>query len=398
LARDARLLAGLAAALAVCVVVVGAGSAASSSSSGELIEHWDGTAWTQVPVPGEGELSAVAAVSAGDVWAFGTQGVGTAITEHWGGSSWQRVALPTPKRADEVELARAAARSAADIWVVGSWAGPKSPGYRTLVEHWNGMAWTVVRSPNPTPSCRLTGVTAVSAQNAWAVGECFDFKSSLRPTRTLVLHWNGKVWTRAPSPNPSEANPHNSMQDDSLTDVDAASARNVWAVGTYFRRIRNGHHSYQTLVLHWNGKAWKQVPSPNPGGIRHVNELDAVAARSARDAWAVGGYRNGPHGGLLLAEHWNGRSWKVVSLPAPPTPATAYHQLTSVAALSGADVWASGWYLDDNGLITQPLVAHWNGNAWTLLPTPKFVADELLTGIAAVSADDVWAVGSVANP
>ena len=44
----------------------------------------------------------------------------------------------------------------------------------------------------------------------------------------------------------------------------------------------------RTLILHWNGKSWTQVPSPNPGGPSHGNLLFGVTATSARNAWAVG--------------------------------------------------------------------------------------------------------------
>jgi hypothetical protein len=359
---------------------------------GPLIEHWDGTAWTQVPIAGSGELSSVAPVSATDVWAFGAQGIAKPIAEHWDGSSWQQVPLAKPKGATEVDPAGMSVRSATDIWAVGAWAGKGS--YRTLVEHWNGTAWKVVPSPSAPDGSRLSGVTAVSRKNAWAVGESFGLTSHRSDvTKTLVLHWNGRAWKKVPSPNPSEANQRHSRHDDSLADVDAVSARNIWAVGTYFRRARNGHHSYQTLVLHWNGKSWKHVPSPSPGGIRHVNVLEGVAVSSAHDVWAVGGYRSTSGQGRLLAERRQGGSWKAVPVPPPPAPADDVPALRTVAPLSVGDVWASGSYLDDDLLAEQPLVAHWDGSAWTLVPTPTVGTESWLPGLAAVSSTDVWAVG-----
>ncbi len=41
----------------------------------------------------------------------------------------------------------------------------------------------------------------------------------------------------------------------------------------------------QSLILHWNGVTWLQVPSPSPGNF---TELTGVRAVSASDAWAVG--------------------------------------------------------------------------------------------------------------
>jgi hypothetical protein len=398
-ARDPRLLAGL----ALVLLLAGASPALARTQTctvGPLIEHWDGISFSQVPLAGEGQLSAVAAVSAGDVWAFGTQPVNDvvidqAFAEHWNGLAWERVPIRRPKGAEETYLVDAAVVSSTDIWAVGSWAGAGPRGYRTLVEHWNGTAWKIVRSPNPTLGCSLSGVTAVSSTNAWAVGECAVLESSQRfkPVRTLVLHWNGTAWRKVPSPQPSAANARSSRHDSSLADVDAVSARNIWAVGTYFRRARNGHHAYQTLVLHWNGRAWRKMPSPNPGGNRHPNTLEAVAARSSGEVWATGSYRSTSGRGRLLAAHGRGGSLRAVPMPPLRTPHSPQPGLTSLSPLAADDVWATGWYLDDDGLVDQRLVAHWNGRAWGLLPTPQIGTNNWLSGIAAVSSSDVWAVG-----
>jgi hypothetical protein len=84
-----------------------------------------------------------------------------------------------------------------------------------------------------------------------------------------------------------------------LVDVAAAFAGSVWAVG------RSGSIcSPRTLVVRWNGAAWKRVPSPRLTG----SALDGVAVASARSAWAVG-YA----GGLVkrtLILRWNGTAWK----------------------------------------------------------------------------------------
>ena len=48
-----------------------------------------------------------------------------------------------------------------------------------------------------------------------------------------------------------------------------------------------------TLIMHWNGKAWKKAASPNPGSTAASNFLFGVAAASSGAAWAVGVYNNG---------------------------------------------------------------------------------------------------------
>ena len=62
----------------------------------------------------------------------------------------------------------------------------------------------------------LSGVAAVSARNAWAVGESAGGKA-------LILHWNGTRWRQVPLPSLTRYS--------SLSGVAATSARNAWAVG-----------------------------------------------------------------------------------------------------------------------------------------------------------------------
>ena len=55
--------------------------------------------------------------------------------------------------------------------------------------------------------------------------------------------------------------------------------------------------------MHWNGKHWQEMPSPN-GDHQQINVLNAVTATSAKDAWAVGLSEGLTEESLIL--HWNG--------------------------------------------------------------------------------------------
>jgi hypothetical protein len=65
----------------------------------------------------------------------------------------------------------------------------------------------------------------------------------------------------------------------------------------------NGNNSgnNQTIIEQWNGTSWSIVSSPNPGSGNNI--LGAVAATSANDVWAVGGFDNGK-GTKTLVEHF----------------------------------------------------------------------------------------------
>jgi erythromycin esterase-like protein len=319
----------------------------------------------------------VAATSACNAWAVGfyrnVGGHSRPLVEHWNGEAWKVQQSAEPSKGETI-LSGVAAVSASDAWAVGSVPHPQG----VMVEHWNGKAWTVQQSP-PLDG-ELFGVGAVSASDAWMVGEDYNGNN----VQTLVEHWNGKAWEMQPSPSPSGSNPYST---NFLEGVAAVSASDAWAVGYY----NNG--TDVPLVEHWNGKAWKVQPSPNLDGAA----LSAVVAVSASDAWAVGSYDNGSGEPQTLVEHWNGKAWKVQPSP-DPGGSTQLNALSGVAAASASDAWAVGNY--NKGGNGRTLVEHWNGKAWTVQPSPDPGGSTHfngLSGVAAVSTSDAWAVGSYYN-
>jgi hypothetical protein len=141
--------------------------------------------------------------------------------------------------------------------------------------------WSIVSSANTTQrNNRLVGVTCTSASNCWAVGDHYDETfSNQSPNQTLIEHWNGTAWSIVTSPNTS------ATQSNYLSDVTCASASDCWAVGSYYT---GGVASVsQSLIEHWNGTAWSIVTSPN---TTQDNVLSGVTCTSASDCWAVGDY------------------------------------------------------------------------------------------------------------
>ena len=152
----------------------------------------------------------------------------------------------------------------------------------------------VALSSNPV----LFGVSAVSGSDAWAVGR----QNSTGVFKTLILHWNGTAWSKVKSPSPS-------LADAELMGVSAVSGSDAWAVGWYWNRTGT---ATQTLILHWNGTAWRQVKSPNPSSDSPYtpnNSLYGVSARSGSDAWAVGDHDTQVSTTNSLIAHWNGTAW-----------------------------------------------------------------------------------------
>jgi hypothetical protein len=368
-------------------------AAASSADRGPVIEFWDGTSWTQQadPIPGGfGLLSAITARSADDAWAVGshTSEVG-ALAEHWNGSSWQQVAVPSPSGAKSVSLSGVAEVSPANVWAVGEWFGKRKDAWgedaSTLVEHWDGSSWTIIPSLPPRGSATLSAVAPLSATNIWAVGGYETHPGGL--SRTLVLHWNGTAWKRVASPHPGSGQKYS---DSSLSGVAAISSKSAWAVGTYLR-IQGRHHSYQTLTLQWNGRNWKRVPSPNARG---GNGLTAVAVAGRNNAWAVGGHWNGVTG-RLLTEHWNGHAWRI--LPAQSGyPDSDGQILTSVTTVPGGGVLAAGLRSYEDAQCYYGIIERGNEHGWSPVTAPDLFAAQF-SGIAAASPTAVWILANFAE-
>src|SRR5439155_23584200 len=142
-------------------------------------------------------------------------------------------------------------------------------------------AWSIVPSPNTstTQNNELDRVTCTSASDCWAVGSYYIIDSPGSTSQTLIEHWNGTAWSIVTSPNISAT--HNF-----LNGVTCASASDCWAVGAYNTDSVGG---WRTLIEHWNGTAWSIVTSPNTS-TTGINVLGGVTCTSASDCWAVGAY------------------------------------------------------------------------------------------------------------
>jgi hypothetical protein len=333
----------------------------SAATGRPLIEHWTGRAWTQVPAaspPGAREslLNSVTAATSSSAWAVGYYNNGHAIKtliERWNGRAWAQVASPNPGGAHGSFLYGVAATGSSSAWAVGYFSTGKT--IKTLIERWNGRAWAQVTSPSPGGSdARLNGVAAAGKSSAWAVGSYFG--PGIRP---LIERWNGRAWKVVTSPNPEGCCT-------ALNAVTTAGDSGAWAAGN------TGKTFDEALIERWNGRAWKQVTSPRPAGSRGSN-LTAIAARSPANAWAVGYYYADTHTDpavFTLTERWNGRAWTQVASPNPGGSAEHLPDqslLQAVCTVSPSQAWAAGSYSSGNprGRI---LIERWNGRTWTQLP------------------------------
>ena len=215
------------------------------------------------------------------------------------------------------------------------------------------------------PGGILYGVSAVSSTDVWAAGTVIG-------TAPLIEHWDGSGWTVV----------QQGGIGNELKGISALSSSDVWVVGN--QGIRP-----DPLIKHWDGTDWSVVPAPAPG--THGN-LYSVTALASDDAWAAGSY-GVPDGTSVqpLFLHWDGGAWTQDQEPILPFGGIMF----SVDMLSADDGWAVGYQGTTQPFVLVPLIEHWDGRRWRPVPAAPIgeEGDNLLISVAAVSSDDVWAVG-----
>lgn len=301
------------------------------------------------------------------------------FVEHWNGAAWRTTPAVAPR--GDSELHAVTAVSPTDLWAVGSYVeATRRFASFPLAEHYNGTSWSpvVLPTPNKRVEPELDAVSATSAKDVWAVGLIGSMSRRGRRNssgHTLIEHFDGKAWKVMPSVR---------ARGSRLLGVAALTRRNAWAVGLLaVKRIYS-----RPLIEHWNGSAWHRTASPNPRGSEDA--LVAISARSARDIWAVGNYRSRGETQPLVV-HWNGLRWMQVASPSLSEGGS----LWGVAAIGANDAWAVG--AGRKG----PLTEHWNGRAWRVVSARSPAAGSINTSLTAVSASsptDVWSIGEDVHP
>ena len=304
--------------------------------------------------------------------------------------------VPAAQQADG-RLLGVSAVSANSAWAVGvscELCGISAQLGRALIMHWDGTTWSRVRSPSPGGSAYLGAVSSGPGGRAWAVGDYCpsDCSGSITGLRTLILRWNGTAWSRVPSPSPG---PRSGFA--YLAAVSSGPGDTAWAVGDYCASgCGTSSGDEVPLILRWDGTAWSQVASPGPGGDGGLN---AVSPGPAGTAWAAGWYcpsrcgEPAPAGERTLILHWNGTAW---SPAASPRPGGA-EVLGGVARGPSGTAWATGFYCSSgcgtSSEYDRTLTLRWDGTAWSQVPSRSPGAGGFLIGASQGPAGSAYAAG-----
>jgi hypothetical protein len=326
---------------------------------------------------GPDELNAVSCLSATGCVAVGQStsaktSTSRTLIESWNGTAWSVV--PSRNRGPSTTgnvLYGVSCVSSADCTAVGNY------GKKTLIESWNGTTWSAVASPDGPSHNVLTGISCVSATSCMAVG--------FAGLKTLAESWNGTAWSIVPSRNPAP-----SGYASYLHGVSCVSASSCVAVGSY-----DDAGPADTLVESWDGSTWSVVPTPSLGSST-VNSLAGISCVSASSCMAVGNQEVPDDPNQTLAESWNGATWSVV--PTPDTTVNDDNFLAGASCLTASDCTAVGWSDNSNGVggATSTLIESWNGSAWSVVTSPNRASASLgnqLNGVSCVSASRCTAAG-----
>lgn len=245
-----------------------------------VFEHWHGRKWKAVASPyiaNGGTMYSVVGLAKNNVWAAGV-GNFAAVLEHWDGRAWSFV--PAYDQGVAV-LNSIAASGPNDIWAVGEFL---DPNVGVFTEHYDGTQWSYEQPANNFYYSEFNGVAVLSPTNAWTVGLEMPNRQSQVP-QTLIEHWDGYKWSVVRSPN---RNPKSYHLNNSLYSVAAKSPNDIWAVG--FWTTPNAG-PIQALFLHWDGEAWRFAKGPPPLESKQSNFysfLNGVTRLPSGTLWSVG--------------------------------------------------------------------------------------------------------------
>ena len=313
---------------------------------GGVILQWTGSKWN-VSVAGGGEdLYAIHGLAPNDLWAAGRSGT----VRHYDGTSWQDMSSGVTQNFYGVSAA-----SAHDVFFGGQ-AGTFV--YYGMTDAGLGFTAQTIAVPGD-----LNGLTAVSPQDVWAVGD-----------KGAIVHVTAAAGV--------EILPQVSQ---TLEKVLASSATDIWAIGgtaahydgnAWTEEIPGtsyyiGEHlvapgevwaaGYSGSVVHRSGGAWselRQGPSAN---------LYGIGGSGPNDVWATGA------NGTCL--HWTGASWT------PLSPGDT-RGLYSVWVAPSGEMWAAG----EGGYIV-----HYKSGAFVNITSFTTQDINALWGSA---ENDVWAAGA----
>ncbi len=260
-----------------------------------------------------------------------------------------------------------------------------------------------VTTPNPgTTGNALVDVAASNDGTAWAVGS-----RSGPTTLPMILYFDGSEWMEFPVPAEVEGIAFSSAGSSPDGDVWLTGTRpySVYERELFFLRARDGAIDRIDLILsagaaldlsatsssdvwaltstngivHFDGSDWTLSSAPLP--FLTLNYPEGIHAAGPDDVWIVGygGDQRGEYRGYV--QHWDGSAWTSIPTPFDGQQPIFFRDIDGCAP---DDLWIVG-YIN----WSQHLSLHWDGSAWSQQDGPP--SDAPLSQVAVLAPDDAWA-------
>jgi alpha-tubulin suppressor-like RCC1 family protein len=375
----------------------------------EFAQQWNGREWSvMTPTVPEGtqkaELTSVSCSSANACTADGpslspqaptNQVYWGSVMERWNGTAWSvQSTPPTPVGPAFGGPSAVSCSTAESCTAVGGYQGNPGGIWFPLVETWNGTVWRLQRLPNEAPESEESGLTSVSCVagvRCAAVGD-YITSGSARAHELPVVRNEPQMAVQSTAAEAGSG---------ILAGPSCASATACLAVGAF-----NKSGSITSVADEWNGLEWTptaKLPVPAGGSALNLRRSSCTSSGEESGAHAlactaVGTYRNSAGVIATAAERWNGSEWKVQT---PENQSNAKEdRLMGVVCNSSTSCRAVGYYKDSSGVV-DGLAESWSGETekWTIQTTeaPSGATGAQLAGVSCTSSASCWAVGSYSN-
>ncbi len=335
---------------------------AGVAEAAKIYHCTDGTSWSLAKTNLK-PLYSLWGSQSNDVWALGSN-----EAFHYDGTQWKPVSLDPPlhQNGQRDQIFESIWGSAPnDLWVASrsfyttgkSWFG-----------HYDGTMWTWTPYPNwssqmavdknPTRTPKAMWGTG---ENVWTVGEY----------QTIVAYKN-KHWAVDPMSSRgvlwfdrlkalSTEDLRSKLLETDLKSVWVRNESDIWVGG------------YSSVVLHYDGKYWKQVTLPilRDGSFETISSILGFAEN---DVWMVGA-----DGGEVL--HYDGSEVKSVY---PPAGTRTTPKLSKIWGTSSTNLWIGA---------EKEQILHYDGQNFTFTKlTGSPFKDDDIVGIWGTQANNVWAL------
>jgi RHS repeat-associated protein len=330
----------------------------------DIGEVWSsGTSWTLTdPTSALLSLNGVSCPNSSLCISVGTKTVGSNTEQKaWKkeGESWAGMTFPA---VTNPQLQDVACTDSTHCSAVGR------QGSATLVERWNGSAWTVQASANPDLfyTVGLMGVDCPTTTSCMAVGYRQTEEYGW-PLYAFSEEWNGASWTIRKVPRRAGSTYSK------LNAVSCASAGLCFASGWYDDVNGNGH----PLIQRWDGTNWKVAGIPQPEGTEWAS-IGGISCTSAGNCVAAA---NSDKGNYSL--RWDGSAWTIQANPSTP----------GQSGPSDLDCMGSSKCVSVGSEGSSVTLSGWDGSIWQRETPPSSSSSNALKSVSCRNAVECVAVG-----